>query len=231
MVNLQVRSTQAEVMDDFHLPSARIDPVLAGLAKMNRWFGAHQTIIKALKKFPVRPDDSLSDWGCGGGDTLVQLRKWSDKDQLKLKLTGVDAAPAAIRFARQNSVGCDIDYIETDVLSDGLKPGQFDIVFSGLFSHHFPDEEWVKLIRKMYSCSRRGVILTDLHRHWLLYYAVMGITHLFTKNKMVRVDGPLSVKRSFKRQEIVTLMSAAQIDNYNLTWVWPFRWLLVISKY
>jgi hypothetical protein len=39
-------------MDDFDLPSAEIDPVLAGLAKMNRWFGAHQTIIKSLKQFP-----------------------------------------------------------------------------------------------------------------------------------------------------------------------------------
>jgi 2-polyprenyl-3-methyl-5-hydroxy-6-metoxy-1,4-benzoquinol methylase len=230
MVNLQVRSTQAEVMDDFHLPSAEIDPVLAGLAKMNRWFGAHQTIIKALKKFPLKTGDSLSDWGCGGGDTLVQLRRWSDKEQLNLKLTGIDAAPATICFARQNSAGCDIDYIQSDVLRDDLKPDQFDIVFSGLFSHHFADEEWVHLIRKMHNCSRRGVIITDLHRHWLLYYAVIGITRLLTKNKMVRVDGPLSVKRSFKRKEIIALMRAAQIDNYNLTWVWPFRWLLVVHK-
>ncbi|MES2276957.1 MAG: methyltransferase domain-containing protein [Bacteroidota bacterium] len=230
MVDLKKRSTQAEVMDDFNLPSTEIDPVLSGFAKMNRWFGAHQTIIKALKKFPVRPDDSLGDWGCGGGDTLIALRKWSDKNRYKLKLTGVDAAGAAIRFAKLNSLGCNINYIQTDVLGNELKPHQFDIVFSGLFSHHFADEEWVQLISRMHNCARRGVILTDLHRHWLLYYAVVVITRLFTKNKMVRIDGPLSVKRSFKRQELVALLKSAQIDNYNLTWVWPFRWLLVIYK-
>jgi 2-polyprenyl-3-methyl-5-hydroxy-6-metoxy-1,4-benzoquinol methylase len=134
------------------------------------------------------------------------------------------------KFATQNSVGSNISYIKADVLGDGLKPDQFDIVCSGLFSHHFADEEWIKLITKMYACSKRGVILTDLHRHWLLYYAVWVITHLFTRNKMVRIDGPLSVKRSFKKAELVALLKSAQIDNYNLTWVWPFRWLLVVHK-
>lgn len=230
MVNLKTRSTQPEIMDDFQLPSAEIDPVLAGLAKINRWFGAHQSLIKALKNFPVKPNDAISDWGCGGGDTLIALRKWSGKNGLGLQLTGVDAASAAIRFAKENSTGCDIDYIQADVLSDQLKPNQFDLVYSGLFSHHFQDEKWIHLIKTMHSCARRGVIITDLHRHRVLYYAVVFITHVLTTNKMVRVDGPLSVKRSFKRRELEALLKAAQIDNYKLTWVWPFRWLLVLHK-
>ncbi|QKJ31866.1 methyltransferase domain-containing protein [Mucilaginibacter mali] len=231
MVYLKTRSGKAEVMDDLDLPSAEIDPVLAGLAKMNRWFGAHKTVIKTLQKFPDLAYNHVSDWGCGGGDMLVALRKWSDRHHLSLYLTGVDAAKSAVRYAKRHSLGCRINYIQASVLSDDLHARQFDIVTSGLFSHHFADREWVLLIRKMYTCSRRGVILTDLHRHWLLYYAVTAITRLITKNKMARVDGPLSVKRSFKRKEIVSLLKAAQIDNYNLTWVWPFRWLLIIRKH
>ena len=230
MLNLKTRSAEAEVMDDFELPSAEIDPVLAGLGKMNNLFGAHKTLIKALENFPVATGNHISDWGCGGGDTLRELRKWSDKGKLDLQLTGIDAAEATVKFATQNSVDANINYIKTDVLSDNLRSGQFDIVFSGLFSHHFPDEEWVRLINKMCDCSTRGVILTDLHRHWVLYYAVWLITHLFTCNKMVRIDGPLSVKRSFKKAELVRLLKKTQIDNYKLTWVWPFRWLLVIHK-
>jgi 2-polyprenyl-3-methyl-5-hydroxy-6-metoxy-1,4-benzoquinol methylase len=229
MLNLK-RSAEAEVMDDFDLPSVEIDPVLAGLAKMNRWFGAHQSIIKSLKNFPVKPGDHISDWGCGGGDSLLALRRWSDKDQLNLKLTGIDAASAAIKYAQQNSIGQDIRYIKTDVLGNELKHDQFDLVFSGLFSHHFADDEWVQLVQKMRDCAKRGVIITDLHRHWILYYAVTFITHVLTRNKMVRIDGPLSVKRSFKRRDLVSLLRRAQIDNYKLTWVWPFRWLLVIYK-
>lgn len=230
MLNLKTRSVEAEVMDDFELSSAEIDPVLAGLGKMNNIFGAHKTLIKALENFPVAAGNHISDWGCGGGDTLRELRRWSNQQKLNLQLTGIDAAEAAVKFASQNSVDANVNYIKTDVLSDNLRSGQFDIVFSGLFSHHFADEEWVRLINKMRDCSTRGVILTDLHRHWILYYAVWLITHLFTRNRMVRVDGPLSVKRSFKKAELVRLLKKAQIDNYKLTWVWPFRWLLIIHK-
>lgn len=230
MPNLKYRSTQAEVMDDFSLPSAEIDPVLAGLAKMNRWFGAHKSLVKALEQFPVKADEHISDWGCGGGDTLMAIRRWSDKKEFSLRLTGVDAAPAAIRYAEFNTGYCDIDYIEADVLGDDLQAGQFDVVCSGLFSHHFTDEQWVQLIKKMNNCGRRGFILTDLHRHWVLYYAVWLITHTITRNKMVRIDGPLSVKRAFKKRELEALLKNAQIDNYKLTWVWPFRWLLVVYK-
>jgi 2-polyprenyl-3-methyl-5-hydroxy-6-metoxy-1,4-benzoquinol methylase len=230
MPDLSQRSTQTEVMDDLSLPAAEIDPVLAGLGKMNRLFGANHTIIKALKNFPVKNHGSVSDWGCGGGDTLIAIRQWADKNNLQLKLSGVDASDAAIHFAEQNSAGYDIQYFKTDVLGNELQPDQFDIVISGLFSHHFPDEEWAKLIRKMANCARRGVILTDLHRHRILYYAIILITHLFTRNKMVRIDGPLSVKRAFKRRELENLLARAGIVNYNLTWVWPFRWLLVIYK-
>ena len=230
MVDLRTRSTEAEIMDDLDLPPNEIDPVLTGLGKMNRWFGAHQTIINALKKFQVNKGDTVSDWGCGGGDTLIALHKWSAKNDLSLQLTGIDAASAAIKFAEQRSAGYHIDYIKANVLGDEPLPHQFDIVFSGLFSHHFNDEQWVQLIKKMHGCARRGIILTDLHRHWLLYFSVVVITHLFTRNKMVRVDGPLSVKRSFKRKELTALLRKAQIDNYKLTWIWPFRWLLVIYK-
>jgi len=230
MVNLNKRSTEAEVMDDFNLPSAEIDPVLAGLGSMNRLFGAHHTIIKALKAFPVKDNDLVSDWGCGGGDTLIAISKWAVKNKLSLKLSGVDAAEAAVSFAEQQSEGYPITYIKTNVLADELKPHLFDIVISGLFSHHFTDKEWVILIKKMQNCARRGVILTDLHRHWLLYYAVLIITHVFTRNKMVRADGPLSVKRAFRRRELQGLLQTAGIVNYNLTWVWPFRWLLIIYK-
>lgn len=217
-------------MDDFNLPPAAIDPVLAGLGKMNRLFGAHHTIIKALKAFPVRHNDSVSDWGCGGGDTLIALRKWAVKNNFMLRLSGVDASAAAIGFAEQQSAGYAIEYIQTNVLGNELKPGQFDVVISSLFSHHFADQEWIALVKKMQRCASRGVILTDLHRHWLLYYAVIIITRVFTRNKMVRVDGPLSVKRAFRRDELQGLLKAAGIVNYNLTWVWPFRWLLIIYK-
>ncbi|WP_183567519.1 methyltransferase domain-containing protein [Mucilaginibacter sp. SP1R1] len=230
MTDLRIRAFDAEIMDDFDLPVSEIAPVLAGLGKVNAWFGGHKKLIKALKKFPVRSGYSVSDWGCGGGDALIAIDKWAARNKLPLKLTGLDAAPAAITFARQESAGFyNINYLLTDVIADS-NINCYDIIISSLFTHHFNDEHWIQLIKNMQSSARKGIIITDLHRHWLLYYAVIAITHIFTRNKMVRNDGPLSVKRAFKKHELVTLLKNAEIDNYNLTWHWPFRWQLIIYK-
>jgi 2-polyprenyl-3-methyl-5-hydroxy-6-metoxy-1,4-benzoquinol methylase len=229
--NLTIRSSDAEIMDDFDLPASEIDPVLAGLGQVNSLLGGHKSIIKALKNFPIDTGYTISDWGCGGGDALIAIAQWGAKKNLQLKLTGIDAALAAVNFARQESVGfSNIDYVQADVITDTDKIQSCDIIISSLFTHHFDDQRWVTLVKNMQASAHKGIIITDLHRHWLLYYAIIVITHVFTRSKMARNDGPLSVKRAFKKAELVTLLKNAGIDNYNLTWRWPFRWQLIIYK-
>lgn len=231
MPNLTTRAFDAEIMDDLNLPDEEIVPVLEGLGKVNSWFGGHNSIINTLKKFPVHNGYAVSDWGCGGGDTLIAIAKWAKQQQIHLKLTGIDAAPAVINFARKESKGFNnISYVQADVINDIYLLGKHDIIISSLFTHHFDDEHWIQMIKNMYASARKGIIITDLHRHWLLYYAVIFITNVLTRNKMVRYDGPLSVKRAFKKQELLTLLKNAGIDNFNLTWKWPFRWHLMIYK-
>ncbi|WP_419700678.1 methyltransferase domain-containing protein [Mucilaginibacter sp. NFX135] len=231
MPDLTIRASDAEIMDDFDLPSSEIEPVLAGLGKVNALLGGHKSLIKALKNFPIHTGYSISDWGCGGGDTLIAIAKWSGKNNLQLNLTGIDVAPAAINFARRESANfSNINYLQADVITGTKHISPCDIVISSLFTHHFDDERWVTLVKNMQASARKGIIITDLHRHWLLYYAIVAITHVFTRNKMARNDGPLSVKRAFKKAELVALLKNAGIDNYNLTWHWPFRWALIIYK-
>ncbi|EHQ26923.1 methyltransferase domain-containing protein [Mucilaginibacter paludis] len=229
--NLRKRASEAEIMDDFSLPAHEVVPVLKGLEKMNALFGGHNTLIKALKKIPLKGGDHLSDWGCGGGDALRAIAQWANKTGLQVQLTGVDATPSAVAFARERaSAYPNINFILSDVMAPALLTNQFDIVFSSLFSHHFKDDEWVALVKKMLACSKKAVIITDLHRHWVLYYAVWAIAHIFTKSKMARFDGPLSVRRSFKKTELVKLLSRAGLTNYEISWKWAFRWQLIVYK-
>lgn len=229
--DLTIRASDAEIMDDFDLPASDIEPVLAGLGQVNALLGGHKNLIKALKNFPVRTGYTVSDWGCGGGDALIAIAKWGTKSSLQLNLTGIDAAPTAVNFARQESAAfSNIDYVQADVITDTDRIQPSDIVISSLFTHHFDDERWIMLIKNMQASARKGIIITDLHRHWLLYYAIIAITHVFTRSKMARNDGPLSVKRAFKKAELVALLKNAGIDNYNLTWHWPFRWQLIVHK-
>ena len=231
MPDLSKRSKALEIMDDFDLPGTEVVPVLKGLENLNALFGGHKTLIKALRQTAVSAGDHISDWGCGGGDALRAIADHFSKEGTMLKLTGVDATASAVEFARQKAaLYPNIDFILADVMSNALQANQFDIVFSSLFTHHFADQEWILLVKKMMNCSKRAVIITDLHRHWLLYWMVVFIAHTFTTSKMARFDGPLSVKRSFKKQELVNLLQQSELTNYKITWKWAFRWQVIIYK-
>jgi len=231
MPDLSYRTDTLEIMDDFDLPSAEITPVLEGLGKMNALFGGHKSIIKSLREFAVSNGYSVSDWGCGGGDTLIAMAKWAKDKQINLNLNGVDAAPSAVNYARQQASNySNIYFTQADVIDEAYLIKPVDLIICSLFTHHFDDERWVKLIQNMEASAQKGIIITDLHRHWLLYHAIVFITHVFTRNAMARNDGPLSVMRGFKKQELLVLLKKAQIDNFKLTWRWPFRWELIIYK-
>ncbi|HCN83800.1 MAG TPA: methyltransferase type 12, partial [Sphingobacteriaceae bacterium] len=172
---------------------------------------------------------TISDWGCGGGDSLRVIADWARKLKLKLNLIGVDATGSAIEYAQKRSAEYpEISYIESDVMSDKLVSDQFDIVISSLFTHHFEDESWIQLIKKMSDCARKAVIVNDLHRHWFAYHSIGVLTQIFSKSVMVKHDSKLSVLRSFKRKELEQLLQRAGIKNFSIRWMWAFRWQVVI---
>jgi 2-polyprenyl-3-methyl-5-hydroxy-6-metoxy-1,4-benzoquinol methylase len=232
MIDLRKRITGVdEIMDDPELPEAQLTPVLKGLARLNDQFGGHDTVISALKKFPVKQHQRVSDWGCGGGDVLRAVAKWARSNALKLDLTGIDAAPAAIAYAQQQSADhSNISYRTQDVFAAQPVNGEYDVVISNLFTHHFEDEAWIALIKQMYNSAGKGVVIVDLHRHWLLYYALKVMFRFIIPNKIMLYDGPLSVRRGFKRSELKDLLSRAGITNYKIQWKWAFQWLVVIHK-
>lgn len=224
------RSTQEEMMDDFSLSHEIIDPIMDELEMVNKLLGGYAVFFDAFKKISLEDGMIISDWGCGGGDSLRIIAKWARKRNLKIKLVGVDATESAIEYARQKSSNFpEISYILADVMSDQLLPNQFDIVISSLFTHHFIDSDWIQLIQKMKNCASKHVIINDLHRHWFAYYSIGLITSLFSKSAMVKHDSKVSVLRSFKRNELRNLLQKGAINTYSIKWMWAFRWQVCID--
>ena len=231
MPDFSHRSTESEMMDDFSLGHEVIDPIMDELEVVNKLLGGYSVFFDALDKLNIQNGLTISDWGCGGGDSLRVLANWARKKNLKLNFIGVDATASAIDYARQKAAGYpEISFIHADVLSGDLHADQFDIVISSLFTHHFEDEKWIQLIQKMLRCSTCAVIVNDLHRHWFAYHSIGLLTRLFSKSPMVKHDSKVSVLRGFTKQELSTLLSKAGITNYRLKWKWAFRWQLIIYK-
>ena len=230
MPDFSYRSLEEEMMDDFSLGHEVIDPIMDELEVVNKLLGGYNVFFNAFHKIGIKDGMIISDWGCGGGDSLRIIAKWARKRNIKLQLIGVDATASAIQYARDKSGNFpEISYILADVMSEELISNQFNIVISSLFTHHFSDENWVRLVQKMSDCAADYVVINDLHRHWFAFHSIGALTSVFSKSEMVKHDSKLSVLRSFKRTELDQLLKKGEFNNFSIKWMWAFRWQICIQ--
>ncbi|TKC00866.1 methyltransferase domain-containing protein [Pedobacter cryophilus] len=229
MPDFSKRSTQDEIMDDFGLSPDELHPVLKELDVINRLLGGFSVYHDAFKTLKIESGDTIADWGCGGGDTFKVLQKSFDKQNIQPKYIGVDATPATLAYAKKQFENHEnVSFVLADVLKENFKEREFDFVISSLFTHHFEDELWVNLIKKMMFSAKKAVVINDLHRHPLAYYSIGLLTTLFSKSPMVKHDSKVSVLRSFRRKELESLLEKAGAKVYTIKWMWAFRWQVII---
>ncbi len=230
-----IRLDQPEIMDDLNYQGSEMDKALAELETINKWLGGDSVTVtginRLLNHLDTEPSISIADMGCGGGDMLIKIARWGRDRGIKLKLTGIDANPYIVDYARVNTRDYpEIKYQTMNVFHRDLHCQQFDIITSTLFTHHFQKQELAKLITQWGRQSRLGVVINDLHRHWLAYYSIVGLTKLFSRSYMVKNDGPISVLRGFKKTDWKQLLEQLNIQRYYLRWCWAFRWQLIIPS-
>ncbi|MBV6640260.1 MAG: methyltransferase domain-containing protein [Cyclobacteriaceae bacterium] len=220
---LHRRSDQRELMDDLDYQGDDLGITLKELDFINRWLGGDTISMSALDTILKNHRiNSIVDLGCGSGKFLYRvLSKYPE-----IACTGVDANPAIIDLAQKNYPA--IEFICQNILSEKFAIRRFDIIHCCLFLHHFTNEELIDLFGSLKKQARVGIMVNDLHRHFLAYYAIQLLTSLFSKSRLVRHDAKLSVQRGFNRTELEHILSAAGIKRYHLRWKWAFRWQLII---
>lgn len=229
MISLRARSTEVEIMDDLDCHGEVVDQTLRELEVINRLLGGDSVTLDGIERI-IKDEKEIfiADFGCGGGDLAKKIVAWAQKKRLKAKVEGIDANPHIIDFARKNCNGFkDISLKAMDVF---LNETKYDIITATLFVHHFTDDQLVELFKAMKQQSRIGVVINDIHRHPFSYHSIKWLTSLFSRSAMVKFDAPLSVRRAFKKQELIDILRKAGIDNYTLTWKWAFRWQLLITN-
>lgn len=230
------RSPAPELMDDFHCSGTTVEQTLRELDFINRHLGGNRITLQAV--FKLMPEQvaagrvlHLADLGCGSGDMLRRIARRARRLGLPLRLTGFDANPFIVEFARVRSGDFpEIDYRVADVRSEEFRSEQFDIITCTLFLHHFSDEELSDMLTGLRRQARIGLVVNDLHRHWLAFHAIRILTRLFSRSSMVRYDAPLSVLRSFVRSDWKAYLQKAGIGRYHLRWRWAFRWQLIVKS-
>ena len=235
MPDFSTRSEALEIMDDLHCAGEVVDQTLRELEFINKWLGGNAVTIEALKKILKNHDRSkpvvIADLGCGGGDMLRLIYHWANRNQVQVKLIGIDTNPNIIRFARQNIQDIPaIEFATLDIFSDDFRKMRFDVVIGTLFYHHFSNLQLSEFFCQLHRQCNIGFIINDIHRHPLAYYSIKLLTKLFSKSAMVKYDAPLSVLRAFTKNELRDVLTNSGTV-FSITWRWAFRWqVIAISR-
>ena len=99
----------------------------------------------------------------------------------------------------------EISSVRGDALELPFSEAQFDYVICSLFTHHFVDEQVVRIVREMSRVARRRIFVIDLHRHPIAYLLYTTLGKLVLHNRLLRHDGALSILRSFKSGRVAGL--------------------------
>lgn len=233
LVNTTYRTQEEEIMDDFSIDGPILNDALDKLATINKLLGGNIVTLNGLK-FLLKNQSkdkplTIIDLGCGGGDILREIAEYGKKEAYNFQLIGVDANKNTTDYASKLSTTYkNIKFVHTDVFSEEFKAMEFDIVIMTLFLHHFKEDDLLELLNHLLKNTKIGIVVNDLHRHWLAYFLFKLIT-IPVKNKMIIDDGLTSVLRGFKRKELINLSTQLN-TKYRLKWKWAFRYQWVLRK-
>jgi len=224
------RSDEKELLDEFNSSTELLFKNLKELDILNRTTGGHVLTLKGIKQLVNDHHKTyhVVDIGCGSGDSLKAIAVWARHNNYHLKLTGVDLNPDVIDYLK---IHCS-DYPEISGVVSGYREylhatETIDIVHCSLFCHHLSDDELLELFIHFRQYVRTGFIINDLQRQWLAYYSAWFFTRLLNGTSLSKNDGPVSVLRGFKTEELVSLLKRADISDYSLRKEFLFRFLII----
>ncbi|GAA0390761.1 methyltransferase domain-containing protein [Paenibacillus motobuensis] len=230
---LHRRASAAELMDDLTNGGEELREALRELRRLNRLFAASAPTLYGIKQLwreAGKPKQlSITDVGAGSGDVNRRVLQWASRQGITLMITLVDMTEEACAEARQLY----LDEPRVQVMRGNLftlPEARADIVTGTQLLHHFSEEELPHAVASMLRAARLGVVVNDIHRHWIAWMAVWLATRTISSNRYILNDGPLSVAKGFRSQDWKRLKQAMGINQIMYSWRPLFRYAVVIGK-
>jgi len=198
---------------------------LHDLEQVNRLVFVYRPTLQWLKEIARRHRGPLHivDVGCGGGDMLRIVERWASRQSFPVQLTGVDMNERALRFAQEKtSQSSRIRYVQGHAAGHP-EVKNVDLIISSHMTHHLSDEEILTFLEWMESTARTGWLVNDLHREPFGFYAFRFLARSMRWHPFIRHDGPVSVLRSFRRNDWARYLTAASIEGANVRTFAPGR--------
>lgn len=222
------RSYAKEIIDDLSITDERMDRALAELKVINLFLGGNSVSragIKAICKIsPFKTKARILDIGSGGSDLFFKMKINGNLAEL----VSADMNIQACRYTKNLHPGANV--VCCDALRLPFKDNTFDIAHASLFFHHFKEQDIVDILSRCRLIAEKGIIINDLRRSVLALAGITILTRLFSKSRMVKNDGPLSVKRGFIKKELKEIFSKIKNRRFHIRRKWAFRWLIFCTE-
>ena len=218
------RSYRKELMDDFSVSDGDLVDALRELRLINKFLGGVSVSREGVSWFADKQQLSLTilDLGGGSSDILYSLTK----KNIKAGIYSVDLNRYACHYQKKFTGNDKI--ICANAFNLPFKNNSFDLIHASLFLHHFKETEIVQIIKQLLLISEKGIVINDLRRNILAYWGIRILTLFFSQSRLVKNDGPLSVRRAFVKNDLINILRETGVNHYQIKRKWAFRFLLII---
>ncbi len=226
------RSDRLEYIDTGDYTPEEYESCIGELQLVNRWMGdAHSLRTTLFREIEAQGLSSFSvlDVGAGSGELLRVTAGWARQSGRQVRAVGLELNERSAESINEESERFDeISSVRADALELPFADDSFDYVICSLFTHHFVDEQVVRIFREMSRVAKRRIFVIDLNRHPVAYLLYTTIGKLVLHNRLLRHDGALSILRSFKAEELRELGQRAGLRDVVVERRFPYR--LVLSS-
>ena len=219
------RAIAEELMDADDLDPETYAAVVGDLAKVNVVTMAARPTLGFLARVLARHQGGplrVLDVGFGDGDMLRRIARWAARHGHVVELVGVDLNPRSELAARAHTPPeLAIRWVTGDYADLADEP--WHVVISSLVAHHMSHAQLVDFLRFMDTHARAGWLVNDLHRHRFAHRGFPLLATLFGWHRIVRLDGTLSIARSYRPREWPPILAEAGIAGARVYRAFPFR--------
>ncbi len=213
------RRLQKEYLDTPGQDPAELRGLLHDIQRTNS-FGGRRLILDYLTRcvpaIRTRPLTIL-DVATASADIPRAIADWARQRQLAVRILALDVNDEILAIAQQDLAGYrEITLVRADAMALPFPPQAFDIVICGLALHHFADAQAVRVLQEVDRVARRAFVVNDILRSWGALAGVWLDTHVFSRNRLARHDGPLSVLRAYTLGEVRALRAAAGLRDVEI---------------